>query len=326
MPDMHRADFAFELHAAKVDKRQFSGYASVFNVPIPSYREYVDPGAFEQTIQNDSASVKVLWQHNSDWPIGKPLAMREDSIGLYVEAQLADTRSVREEYLPLIASGVVDRMSIGFTIPAGGSFEDDDGWTHLTNVKLWEFSPVTFPANTAAAITGTRSTAPPEREAYTAFETATNLTSDIINDPERLRGVSPDDAQYAMALLMGGRGAGAFRDLTPQQRRGFHTLLAIPYSAHGLIPPVFDSSPVYADVEFYNDERVIFAGRFLRKRVADVVTATRTLTRLGGTLASGEYESLLDELASARPVNVAEAMDRIRRRRDAEQKLGITLH
>src|SRR5690554_6621855 len=51
---------------------------------------------------------------------------------------------------------VVDRMSIGFQIPAGKSEYDKDEVRHIREVKLLEFSPVTFPMNEAAIITGVK--------------------------------------------------------------------------------------------------------------------------------------------------------------------------
>jgi hypothetical protein len=48
--------------------------------------------------------------------------------------------------------GVVDQMSIGFSIPNGKSERDEDGIRHIKEVKLFEFSPVTFPMNENAFI------------------------------------------------------------------------------------------------------------------------------------------------------------------------------
>ena len=82
--------------------------------------------------------------------------MVEDSKGLYVEGKISKTR-LGDEALELMRDGVVDRMSIGFSIPNGKSDWDDSMMVRrIKEVKLFEFSPVTFPANEAAVITSVK--------------------------------------------------------------------------------------------------------------------------------------------------------------------------
>jgi hypothetical protein len=51
---------------------------------------------------------------------------------------------------------VVNQMSIGFSIPAGKSEMNEDGIRIIREVKLFEFSPVTFPMNENAIITSVK--------------------------------------------------------------------------------------------------------------------------------------------------------------------------
>lgn len=140
----------------KLDKagRTFEGYASTFG-NIDHDGDIILPGSFSKTIQEafPANKIKVLWNHNWDKVIGKPLAMAEDTKGLHVKAQVSNTTQ-GNDILELMADGVIDRMSIGFWVPAGKSAQRPDGMREISEVALMEFSPVTFPANEQAAITG----------------------------------------------------------------------------------------------------------------------------------------------------------------------------
>lgn len=139
----------------KLDKaaRTFEGYASTFG-NIDHDGDIILPGSFSKTIQEafPANKIKVLWNHNWDKVIGKPTAMSEDTKGLYVKAALSNT-SQGNDIMELMGDGVIDRMSIGFWIPAGKSSQRPDGMREISEVALMEFSPVTFPANEQAAIT-----------------------------------------------------------------------------------------------------------------------------------------------------------------------------
>jgi HK97 family phage prohead protease len=136
-----------------MDKRTFKGYASTWD--IDKVDDIIHRGAFTKSISESfpKGSIKILWQHSE--PLGIPIAMSEDDKGLYVEGRISKTR-LGDEALELMRDGVVDKMSIGFTIPSGKSDIDEKGIRNIREVKLMEFSPVTFPANEAAVITGVK--------------------------------------------------------------------------------------------------------------------------------------------------------------------------
>lgn len=133
-------------------KRTIEGYASTFgNKDLVG--DIVEPGAFKKTIQESGNRVKLLWQHAE--PLGKPLRMAEDSKGLHVEAYISKT-SLGNDALELVNDGVIDRMSIGYQV-VKDRYEPQEKTRYLKELKLMEFSLVTFPANEEAAITGTKS-------------------------------------------------------------------------------------------------------------------------------------------------------------------------
>ena len=147
-------DIPMEIRAVDTEQGIFEGYASVFDV-VDSYGSQIMRGAFTKTLQERGDKIKVLWNHDDDAPIGKPLEMREDSHGLFVRAQL--TRGVQraEEALLLMKDGVINTLSIGFSIPRGKE-SLVDGVRQINEVKLYEFSPVVFESNESATITGVR--------------------------------------------------------------------------------------------------------------------------------------------------------------------------
>lgn len=160
-PQAHAMEFKylkFDDSQVSIEERTFKGYASTFG-NVDEVNDIIEAGAFKKSIKergpNGSNQIKVLWQHSD--PLGVPTVMKEDTNGLYVEGKISKTR-LGDEALELMRDGVVDKMSIGFSIPKG-KFEYDEkmGVRRIKEVKLYEFSPVTFPANEQASITGVKS-------------------------------------------------------------------------------------------------------------------------------------------------------------------------
>lgn len=139
------------------DRRKFEAYASTFG-NVDSDQDIILPGAFTKTIAEafPAKRVKVLWQHNWAQPIGLPTVMLQDSKGLFTETELGRSTLARDAAND-VEDGIVDRLSIGFWIPAGKSARRSDGVREISEVALMEYSLVTFPANDQAIITGVKS-------------------------------------------------------------------------------------------------------------------------------------------------------------------------
>lgn len=298
-----------------------AGYASVFNVLIPSYNEIMDPGSFTRTLDSRGDRVKVLWQHDPSKPIGLPTTLKEDAIGLYFEAQLTDTPTIRNEYMPLMLAqtdgrAVVDRTSIGFTI-VRDAIDPATGIWHIEDAELYEFSPVTFPANESAIISDSRA------DPLTLAKRAMGL------ERAGRQPMTPEEAQYGMAILMGARGAGSFCDLSREDRSTCFEQLARVYRENGMTPPVYSDRPVsYSSVEFLHDETTIYAARSLRKRLSDVTSAAKHAARLGISLdpdAVQEAQEALDAIRAMGLEDVSQRIDTLARSRAAADALGITL-
>ncbi|MBS9720237.1 HK97 family phage prohead protease [Tianweitania sp. BSSL-BM11] len=127
---------------------KITGYGSVWDV-VDGYNERVIKGAFAKSLAEHQARgsmPKMLWQHQTDRPIGRWEAMKEDGRGLYVEGRLnLKTSSGRDAYEHLV-SGDVDAFSIGYREKQvkPGTVRD------LLELDLQEVSVVTFPANREA--------------------------------------------------------------------------------------------------------------------------------------------------------------------------------
>lgn len=145
-----------ELKETAIDMsaRTIEGYAATWD--LDKANDIINKGAFTKTIDEGfkNGRIKMLWQH--DAPLGMPSEMLEDDRGLYVKGKVSRTQ-LGDEALELMRDGVVDRMSIGFSIPQNKAGYNDEGIRIISEVKLFEFSPVTFPANEAAHILAVKS-------------------------------------------------------------------------------------------------------------------------------------------------------------------------
>ena len=152
----------------------FEGYAVVWD-SVDSHGTRFKKGSFKKTLQERGDKIKILYNHDTDEPIGKPLEMKEDNTGLFVRGQLTAGVKRADETALNIQAEVIDTLSIGFNTildsPAG-AFRD------ITEVKLYEFSPVTFASNEKAKITGFRSEefAQPDNDPIT--DTSTDSTEE----------------------------------------------------------------------------------------------------------------------------------------------------
>lgn len=146
-------DFDFDLKAVS-DDGKFSGYGSVFGV-VDTYNEIVAANAFGASLADREAKgrkLPVLWQHQSDKPIGVYDVVREDAKGLYVEGRLLikDVALAAETHA-LLKHGVVSGLSVGYWTRES-SYDEKTGVRTLTRLDLEEVSIVSFPANDDARI------------------------------------------------------------------------------------------------------------------------------------------------------------------------------
>jgi HK97 family phage prohead protease len=168
----------FSLKASSGDGSTFEGYANAFN-NIDAVGEIVMPGAFADTL-DQFLSVGFIGglNHNWDCPIGKPLAAEEDVKGLFVKGKISATEHGKDCMI-LLKDDVIKKMSIGYRVKGAEYLDTAEdvanywkeqnyapspediaaaqyGARLLTKLMLYEFSPVTVPANLLADITGVK--------------------------------------------------------------------------------------------------------------------------------------------------------------------------
>jgi HK97 family phage prohead protease len=134
---------------------EVTGYGSIFgNVDFTGER--VLPGAFRNSIaelQSQNRAPLMLWQHNSDEPIGRWIDFQEDSIGLYLVGEFNLNTNRGTEAYEHVRAGDVSGLSIGYRVirsqPNGVVLD-------LLELELLETSIVSFPANPKARVSGVK--------------------------------------------------------------------------------------------------------------------------------------------------------------------------
>ena len=153
------------LKQVEKEKSTVAGIASVMNV-IDSDNEMIMPGAFSKTLSERGVSspqprIKHLWQHSVREPIGVPQVLKETEMKLSNDETMPvlffeslfgkDTNS--QDKLQMHDDGLVTEFSIGFeVIKSEKAQKDDNEYTKLTELKLWEYSSVTWGANSLTEI------------------------------------------------------------------------------------------------------------------------------------------------------------------------------
>lgn len=132
----------------------FRGHASIkSNVDLG--RDKVMGGAFTKTLKENAADgVPILWQHFQHEVIGKSTSLVEDSKGLEVGGALVLEVQRAKEGHALLKARAVKGLSIGYDV-VKETYEK--GVRLLHELKLYEFSIVTFPMNPLAQVEAVKS-------------------------------------------------------------------------------------------------------------------------------------------------------------------------
>jgi HK97 family phage prohead protease len=134
---------------------EVEGYASVFGVRDLG-DDVVERGAFAQTLRS-GAKVRFLFSHDAAKVVGAPLALREDSHGLYFKGKISRTQ-LGQDVHTLVADGALDSFSIGYR-PVDFELDPRAGIRRLKSLELLEVSLVSMPMLPAAQVTGFKAAA-----------------------------------------------------------------------------------------------------------------------------------------------------------------------
>lgn len=152
---------SFELEIKDADSNgMIRGYASTFG-NIDQGMDLVDKGAFKKSIKESKGLFPILADHDPAKQIGWNLRAEEDDKGLYVEGKLdLNVQAAREKYSlakTAMENGAKMGLSIGYMTIKAEPDRDKPMVRRLKELKLFEYSIVTFPMNALAMITAMKS-------------------------------------------------------------------------------------------------------------------------------------------------------------------------
>jgi len=145
----------YPLHELRIEagekRRELVGHAAVFDSyseEMWGFREVIKPGAFEETIK--TGDVRALFNHDPNYVLGRnkagTLKLAEDSRGLRVRISPPDVQWAND-LMTSIDRGDISQMSFAFRgLEEKWEKEDGEDVRILEKVKLFDVSPVTFPA------------------------------------------------------------------------------------------------------------------------------------------------------------------------------------
>lgn len=153
-------DCEFKFVGGEAAPGSLEGYGAVFD-QIDLGGDIIAPGAFAKTLADwnkRKALPPMLWQHNTDEPIGVWTSMSEDSTGLKVAGELLiDDVPQAKIARALAAKGVVRGLSIGYRTRDSDIMKT--GARLIKAADLYELSMVTIPMQPAAGLTSIKNDA-----------------------------------------------------------------------------------------------------------------------------------------------------------------------
>jgi len=151
MIEYKSAGFAGLANEGGGDGWTISGLASTHDVDLQN--DVIPFGAYTQSL-HERPTVPLLWGHeDKQLPIGRTIAMRETSAGLFFKARLSDTRQGRD-VRTLLGDSVLSGISIGYTAPKTSDVTiGGQRVRSLDQIDLYELSVVTWPAQPGARAT-----------------------------------------------------------------------------------------------------------------------------------------------------------------------------
>jgi len=148
-------------------------YASVFDV-VDSDNDRMKAGCFAKSIDEmgpeGSNRIIHLYQHNPDMPMGRPVKMEETKEGLLCQSYISEMKN--GDYRKMYTEGLIKEHSIGFMSTEGGMTENKEGGFDYSDVRLMEYSSVTWGANEYARTVGMKSLTPDQQKKEITQEVA----------------------------------------------------------------------------------------------------------------------------------------------------------
>lgn len=290
---MNKKAFLLEIKSLS-EAGEFEGYAAVYNNE-DRRGDVIQRGAFTRTLQTNGADVPILWQHNMDQPIGVG-TLSDSSDGLLIKGQLnLDVTQAREAY-SLLKQGAVKGLSIGYDAL---QWEWVGDVRHLKEIRVWEVSAVTFPANPLAQVISVK--ALDFHDDVPVVDAEWDPTAAV----SRVNLWAGDDAEKKASAYLVDDGGGTYRHLIADVVDGNLVIVKkaleavakevmtaeYPENVKTLLVRYMDKAGIKADKKSVNYERS------LRKLIANTyvnISAIKT-----GTVFEGEQIKLVDTAIEA---------------------------
>ena len=135
----------FGIEIKDIDQRKRLVTAIVGTSDMDDGGDIILPGAYKDTIVSNFKRIKMLWQHKSDTPIGRPVHIEQMPDGKLLTESYVSKIQKGEDYLTLADEEIVTEFSIGYTVKE--SEYRDDGGRNIKSLELFEYSPVTWGMN-----------------------------------------------------------------------------------------------------------------------------------------------------------------------------------
>lgn len=153
-----------EHRAAEDDKtpsRQVRGYAAIFGAvaDLGWFTEEIETGFFDEALASAELDVRALFNHDANLVLARlngstnSLKVGVDETGLWYEFDAPNT-TAGNDLLENLRLSLVTQSSFGFTVE-DARWDTKDGKDHRVLEKagkLFDVSPVTFPAYTEASV------------------------------------------------------------------------------------------------------------------------------------------------------------------------------
>lgn len=158
---LHHKTVGLEVKEA-TDAGVIEGYGSVFGGAPDSYGDVIAPGAFANSLaehRRAGTSPLMLWGHDANQPpIGNWEEVAEDGKGLYLKGTIDLEDPLGFRVHRAIKRKAMKGLSIGYNTREAETDPKKPGIRILKDVQLWEVSPVNFPAQNRAGVTGVKGT------------------------------------------------------------------------------------------------------------------------------------------------------------------------
>jgi HK97 family phage prohead protease len=129
------------------ERGELDGFCATYG-NVDRQGDVILPGAFTKSLAENGGKVKLLYQHSMATPVGAGTLV-DTPTGLRIKAQLVLAVDMGREAWELVKAGVIDSFSIGYDVVRSSL---KNGVRQLEELKLWEVSLVTVPANPRATI------------------------------------------------------------------------------------------------------------------------------------------------------------------------------